>query len=262
LFSRVALYRGDWTNSAKYATDAMATGSIGRFQTTANYVASWRSANQPESIFEIQYQTNENIGVNTSLQTTYTTLVASGDRTRTGGFGDLVPTRALLDLFESEKDASGATIPDVRRQMYELGTAGRGTAEIECTKFLGRSGQVNLDNIPVIRVSEMYLNRAEALARSGNAAGALADLNIIRNRAGLPTIVDLTGTSLINEILKQRRLELAFEGHRFFDLKRLGLDIVKAAPVQSLSYSDFRILANIPVREIQANANLKQNAGY
>ena len=63
LFSRVALYRGDWTNSAKYATDAMATGSIGRFQTTANYVASWRSANQPESIFEIQYQTNENIGV-------------------------------------------------------------------------------------------------------------------------------------------------------------------------------------------------------
>lgn len=262
LFSRVALYRGDWTNSAKYASDAMASGSIGRFQTTANYVTAWRSANHPESIFEIQYQTNENIGVNTSLQTTYTTLVASGDRTRTGGFGDLVPTRALLDLFESEKDASGATIPDVRRQMYELGTAGRGTAEIECTKFLGRSGQVNLDNIPVIRVSEMYLNRAEALARSGNVAGALADLNIIRNRAGLPTIVDLTGTSLINEILKQRRLELAFEGHRFFDLKRLGLDIVKAAPVQSLAYSDFRILANIPIREIQANANLKQNAGY
>ncbi|GGD60456.1 membrane protein [Emticicia aquatilis] len=262
MFSRVALYRGDYTNAAKYATDALATGSVGRFQTRDTYVSAWRSANHPESIFEIQYQTNENIGVNTSLQTTYTTLVASGNRTTTGGFGDLVPTKALLDAYESEKDADGKIITDVRRSLYELGTAGRGTAEIECTKFLGRSGQVNLDNIPVIRVSEMYLNRAEALARSGNAAGALTDLNVIRTRAGLPAATGLTGAALINEILKQRRLELAFEGHRFFDMKRLGLDIVKAAPVQNLNFTDFRVLAPIPTREIQANANLKQNIGY
>lgn len=262
MFSRVALYRGDYTNAAKYATDALATGSVGRFQTRDTYVSAWRSANHPESIFEIQYQTNENIGVNTSLQTTYTTLVASGNRTTTGGFGDLVPTKALLDAYESEKDADGKVIVDVRRSLYELGTAGRGTAEIECTKFLGRSGQVNLDNIPVIRVSEMYLNRAEALARSGNAAGALTDLNVIRTRAGLPAATGLTGAALITEILKQRRLELAFEGHRFFDMKRLGLDIVKAAPVQNLNFTDFRVLAPIPVREIQANANLKQNTGY
>ena len=160
------------------------------------------------------------------------------------------------------KDADGKVIVDVRRSLYELGTAGRGTAEIECTKFLGRSGQVNLDNIPVIRVSEMYLNRAEALARSGNAAGALTDLNVIRTRAGLPAATGLTGASLITEILKQRRLELAFEGHRFFDMKRLGLDIVKAAPVQNLNFTDFRVLAPLPVREIQSNANLKQNTGY
>ncbi len=262
MFSRVALYRGDYTNAAKYATDALATGSVGRFQTRDTYVSAWRAANHPESIFEIQYQTNENIGVNTSLQTTYTTMIASGNRTTTGGFGDLVPTKALLDTYESEKDAEGKTIVDVRRSLYELGTAGRGTAEIECTKFLGRSGQVNLDNIPVIRVSEMYLNRAEALARSGNAAGALTDLNVIRTRAGLPAATGLTGAALITEILKQRRLELAFEGHRFFDMKRLGMDITKAAPVQSLAFTDFRMLAPIPVREIQANANLKQNTGY
>lgn len=262
MFSRVALYRGDYTNAAKYATDALAAGSIGRFQTKDTYVSAWRSANHPESIFEIQYQTNENIGVNTSLQTTYTTLVASGNRTTTGGFGDLVPTKALLDAYESEKDVDGKVIVDVRRSLYELGTAGRGTAEIECTKFLGRSGQVNLDNIPVIRVSEMYLNRAEALARNGNAAGALTDLNVIRTRAGLPAATGLTGAALITEILKQRRLELAFEGHRFFDMKRLGLDIVKAAPVQNLNFTDFRVLAPIPTREVQANANLKQNTGY
>ncbi len=262
MFSRVALYRGDYTNASKYATDALATGNIGRFQTRDTYVSAWRAASHPESIFEIQYQTNENVGVNTSLQTSYTTLIASGNRTTTGGFGDLVPTKALLDAYESEKDADGKIIVDVRRSLYELGTAGRGTAEIECTKFLGRSGQVNLDNIPVIRVSEMYLNRAEALARSGNAAGALTDLNVIRTRAGLPAATGLTGAALITEILKQRRLELAFEGHRFFDMKRLGLDIVKAAPVQNLNFTDFRVLAPIPTREIQANANLKQNTGY
>lgn len=262
IFSRVALYRGDYVTAAKYATDALAAGSVGRFQTKDTYVSAWRSASHPESIFEIQYQTNENIGVNTSLQTTYTTLVASGNRTTTGGFGDLVPTKALLDAFDSEKDADGKAIVDVRRSLYELGTAGRGTAEIECTKFLGRSGQVNLDNIPVIRVSEMYLNRAEALAKSGNQVGALADLNVIRTRAGLPAATALTGKELTDEILKQRRLELAFEGHRFFDLKRLGLDIVKAAPVQNLNFTDFRLLAPIPTREIQANANLKQNTGY
>lgn len=268
IYSRVALYRGDWANAAKFATDALtpttpATARVGTLSTRDSYVGDWRRANHPESIFELQYQTNENVGVNTSLQTTYTTMIASGNRTTTGGFGDLVPTRALLDTYESEKNADGTTIVDVRRSMYELGTAGRGTAETECTKFLGRSGQVNLDNIPVIRVSELYLNRAEALARSGNTAGALTDINLIRTRAGLPAApATLTGTALITEILKQRRLELAFEGHRFFDMKRLGMDITKAAPVQSLAFTDFRMLAPIPVREIQANPNLKQNTGY
>ena len=262
MLSRVALYRGDYTTAAKFAGDALAAGSIGRFQTKDAYVGAWRVANHPESIFELQYQTNENVGVNTSLQTTYTTLIAIGNRTSTGGFGDLVPTKALLDAYDSEKDATGKVIVDVRRSLYELGTAGRGTAEIECTKFLGRSGTVNLDNIPVIRVSEMYLNRAEALARTGNEPGALIDLNAIRTRAGLDAAKDLTGKALIDEILKQRRLELAFEGHRFFDMKRLGLDIIKAAPVQNLSFTDFRFLAPIPNREIQANVNLKQNTGY
>ena len=128
---------------------------------------------------------------------------------------------------------------DVRRQLYELGTAGRGTAETEVTKFLGRSGQVNLDNIPVFRISELYLNRAEANYRLGNTATALTDLNVIRTRAGLRAATGLTGDALLNEILRQRRLEFAFEGHRWFDLKRLGRDIVKAAPVQSVAYSDF-----------------------
>ena len=88
----------DWANAEKAATDALASG-IGVFQTNANYIASWRAAINPESMFEINYQTNENVGVNTSLQTTYTTLVELGNRTKTGGFGDLVPSANFLAII-------------------------------------------------------------------------------------------------------------------------------------------------------------------
>lgn len=250
LFSRVALYRGDYANAIKYSTDALASG-IGAFQTKDNYVPAWRVANHPEAMFQVVYQTNENIGVNTSLQTSYTTLVTLGNTASTGGFGDLVPTANLLAAFETG---------DVRRNLYERGTAGRGAAEIECTKFFGRSGALNLDNIPVIRISEMYLNRAEGLALTGKEADALIDVNRIRTRAGLEAKTGLTGKALIDEIAAQRRIELAFEGHRFFDLKRRGLDIVKIPT--NISYTDFRILAPLPLREIQANSALKQNVGY
>jgi starch-binding outer membrane protein, SusD/RagB family len=261
LYSRVALYNKDFANAAKFATDALASKAA-TFSTNATYIAGWRAARHPEALFELIYVTAENIGVNTSLQTTYTTLVTLGNRTTTGGFGDLVPSAALLADLDSEKDSvNKITVLDIRRQLYELGTAGRGTAEIECTKFLGKNGAVNLDNIPIMRMSEMYLNRAEARALSGDETGALTDINVIRTRAGLYAAKKLTGAALITEIAKQRRLELAFEGHRWFDLKRRGQDIVKPL-TGNIPYNDFRILANIPLNEVSTNKNIKQNFGY
>ncbi|CCH00698.1 RagB/SusD domain protein [Fibrella aestuarina BUZ 2] len=261
LFSRVALYNKDYTTAVKYATDAIA-GSI-KLSDNSSYVSGWRAPRHPESLFEIQYTTPENIGVNTSLQTTYTTLVRLGDRGTTGGFGDLVPTTAFIADLEAEKSATGAVL-DIRRQLYELGTTGRGTAFIETTKFLGKNGTINLDNVPVIRISEVYLNRAEANYFLGNTADALADLNVIRVRSGLPAFpATITGAPLLAEIYRQARLEFGFEGHRWFDLKRTGQNVVKAAAQGSgLAYTDFRILAPIPVNELSTNKNIRQNFGY
>ncbi|HEY0108673.1 MAG TPA: RagB/SusD family nutrient uptake outer membrane protein, partial [Fibrella sp.] len=260
LFSRVALYNKDYATVVKQATDAI-TGSV-KLSENASYVGGWRAPRHPESLFEIQYIVAENIGVNTSLQTTYTTLVRVGDRSATGGFGDLVPTTAFITDLESEKSATGAVL-DVRRQLYELGTTGRGAAFIETTKFLGKNGTINLDNVPVIRISEVYLNRAEANYFLGNTAAALTDLNVIRTRSGLPARTELTGVALLAEITRQKRLEFAFEGHRWFDLKRRGLDVVKAAAQgNGLVYTDFRILAPIPVNELSTNKTIKQNFGY
>jgi hypothetical protein len=248
----------------KYATDAI--GGTVKLSPNASYVGGWRAPQNPESLFEVQFAVaSENIGVNTSLQTTYTTLVRLGDRNATGGFGDLVPTTVGPNSFiadlEAEKSATG-TILDIRRQLYELGTAGRGTAFIESTKFLGKNGTINLDNVPAIRVSELYLNRAEANYNLGNTTEALADLNVIRQRAGL-TASTLTDAPLLAEIYRQTRLEFGFEGHRWFDLKRTGQNVVKAAAQGGgLASTDFRVLANIPVNELSTNKNIKQNFGY
>ncbi len=69
---------------------------------------------------------------------------------------------------------------------------------------------------------------------------------------------------MLEMIMKDRRVEFAFEGHRWFDLKRNGMNITKSAASQqpSLSYNDFRILSFIPERELNLDDELVQNPGY
>jgi starch-binding outer membrane protein, SusD/RagB family len=264
LLSRVALYNGDWRNVVDNAALAVAS-NVGRLSANASYVNDWRQKVHPEAIFDLSYeQITEAIGPNESLQTSFTTLATWGNRTITQGFGDLVPTASLLTALGIS--LSGTTVTrgvDVRAQLYELGTTGRGTAEIECTKFMGKNGFPNQDNTPILRVSEMHLNRAEAFFRLGRRDSAIIDLNVIRTRAGLTAVSDtsasIAGNNLLEEVLVQRRLELAYEGHRFWDLKRLGRTLPKTP---AIPFNDYRFLANIPSREISANPNLVQNFGY
>lgn len=273
LLSRVALYRGDWPTCVAQSTAALAEG-FGTLSSAASCLADWRKAVHPESLFEVKFQTpGESAGQNLSLQTTYTTLLTPGGSCNLAGQGNLVPSAFLLTQLGITSGAvptcGAVPVPgvitrgaDVRAQLYEWGAVGRGTPTVECTKFLGKNGTVNLDNVPVIRVAEMYLNRAEAYAMQGGAANealALADLNTMLTNRGLPTVT-LSGAALINEILKQRMLELAFEGHRFFDLKRRGQDIIKSPA--NVPFNDIRILANIPQGDIDGNPNMKQNPGY
>jgi starch-binding outer membrane protein, SusD/RagB family len=250
LFSRVALYRGDYAKTIEMADAAIGMDTT-RLATKANYVAGWRSAVHPESMFELVYLTPENIGVNESLHTTYSTLRDLNNNNLTAGWGDVVPTADFLAQFEAG---------DVRRALYQEGTAGRGTRNIEVTKFMGKNGQVNLDNVPVIRTSEVYLNRLEAKARLGQTDQAILELNRFRNRAGLTPAIPVSQTDLLAAIAKERRIELAFEGHRWFDLKRTGRDVVKLPT--SIAHTDARILAPLPIREIDTNPNLVQNFGY
>jgi hypothetical protein len=120
------------------------------------------------------------------------------------------------------------------------------------------------DNVPVLRLGEVYLIRAEAAARLGLLAQAIDDVNTIRNRAGVADLdasVD-TQTEVLMAVLNERRLELFYEGHRFFDLKRF-MDIPAVATyMNTLSLTGPKLLFPIPQREIDANSELDQNPGY
>lgn len=286
LLSRVYLYSKDYTEAKKWS-DAVITLASSKLATTANYVAQWRGETHTETLFQIRFATPaENIGVNESLQTSFTTLVTPGNQTATGGFGDVVPTITMLnDLGITLTGGNTTTVfalnhtvasrsTDVRNLMFEPGTAGRGNIKVECTKYIGKNGTINLDNVPVLRISEALLNRAEAQATAGSAvlnlAGALSDLKALKARR----YTDYTGSAqetadnamtqaqLLEEILRQRRIEFAFEGHRFFDMKRLGRDLVKAPHYNTVAFTDIRILPALPQSDIDGNSNLKQNAGY
>ena len=119
-----------------------------------------------------------------------------------------------------------------------------------------RSGKWNnqYGNISIIRLAEMYLIRAEANFRLNSAVGATPteDINTIAQRAKQDAISTVT----LNDILLERRKELAHEGFKIHDMKRNMLD------VGNLPFNDPKRVFPIPFRETQANSNLQQNDGY
>lgn len=285
LLARVSLYIKDF-EGAKRWSDSVITLAGSKLSTPTTFVSGWRAGTHGETLFNVVYASSaENIGVNESLQTSFTTLVTVGNQAVTGGFGDLVPSISLLNELGITLTGGNTTTnfglnhtvgsrsTDVRNLLFEPGTNGRGPIKVECTKYLGKNGFINLDNVPVMRIAEAYLIRAEAAATPGagtfNMASAQADLKRIKSNRytdyGVATEAAdnaLSAAALYEEIIRQRRIELAFEGHRFFDLKRLGRDINKAPHYNNVSFTDIRILPALPQGEIDGNPNLKQNAGY
>ena len=129
---------------------------------------------------------------------------------------------------------------------------------------------VGAEDIHVIRFAEVVLTRAEALARQGGGAkllDAVTEVNRIRRRAGLDTLVFGTDIStqqeVIDEVLLQRRLELAMEGHRWADLVRTGeVFAYLNTKTKTAGSLDYQALYPIPSREISVAPGLVQNPGY
>lgn len=120
----------------------------------------------------------------------------------------------------------------------------------------------------MLRLAEVYLNRAEARVQQGNISGAQADLNVIRTRAGLPNTTAADAASLLTAIEHERWVELFTENSdRWFSLKRTGtigslLPVTKAVDIANYTWNAYQALYPIPSAELLANPTLTQNPGY
>lgn len=261
LLARVYLYKGDFAKAADLADEALNTvdnqaAPKATLTTAANHRTAFATTIHPESMFELDIAAadwNTTDGLNNSL--------ASWTRNPNNTYGGASVAGAFYAIAASNSLNSAFPAGDVRRFGAQSVWTPDADGLIECGKWRGEKNSF-LENVPVIRYSELILIQAEGRARSGNEPAALAALNRLRNARGLGNIT-LSGAALINEVMLQRRLELAFEGHRFFDLKRLGLPIAKdPAQGPALTPSDIRILSFIPATEITLNPKLVQNPGY
>lgn len=254
LLSRVFLYDSKFAEAASMASQAMATLGLGDDGTGLmgpdGYVEGFSTFPNPESIFEIEIRSNDWStvdGVNNSVSSLAANVFASAQFILT----------ASDELIESYEEG------DIRRDTWtETTRSGADGTVYRSNKWLGAKGDF-LENLPIIRAAELYLIRAEARFRTGDAAGARADLSALRANRGLEAVESgVAGDDLFELILHERRVEFALEGHRWFDLKRNGLNITKHGSFEDVPYEDYRLLAPIPQDQLLLNEGLENNPGY
>lgn len=245
LLAKVYLYQGDWASAYQHADEVIRGGGY-TLLSGEEYVGSWETRTpSSESIFEIALEQDFS---GTSLGS-YFDPVASEQM--------FAATEDILQLY-SETDVRGRT------SLYNTRQVSGQTFYL--TRKYGR-GSFNATPIKILRLSELYLIRAEAAAELGNLEQAAQDLNTIRLRADAEFTPEegMDQAALRDAILLERRKELAFEGNLYFDLRRRMLPITRtdcAAQVCSLEPNDPRLVLPLPKATTDVNPDLKQNDGY
>jgi hypothetical protein len=165
---------------------------------------------------------------------------------------------------------------DVRRSV-NFRAVDVNAGSFQLNKYKGKGTSTNLLNdIKVFRTSEIKLILAECKARNGNLTGAATDVRDLRALRIAPTVplpVYANLNAALTDILLERRKEFAFEGHRYLDIKRIGVginvginrnanDAATYSAQLALSPTDYRFTFPIPQTEIFANPTIEQNPGY
>lgn len=253
MLSRVYLYMQDWEKAEFYASEVLDSGkySVADANTYKTFWAEATWANVGEIILGVYVDTQE--GAMNGGPGSLTDPV--------NGYGDVRVSQDLLNIMEDT---------DVRKTM--LRTSTDYPDFVWPNKYQGKKGMtINHSSIPVIRTSEVYLNRAEArLRQGGKEQGALSDVNKIRENRGLEAMYgdELTLASLFDE----RRRELAFEGHIFHDYKRWNVDGQGVTldrtdanlpeTAKDIQHDDKRWTMPIDRGELTVNPNLQQTYGW
>ena len=251
LQAKVYLTMGDKTNAKTAALDVITNGGFTSL-TAANHASYWSSGlirtDKVETLFEVSSDAVANLAFD-ALSYIYS---------QAGNYGDLVVSDDFYPLFDAA---------DVRKALYPVvprPATPPGASIPTVNKYPVISGDYS--DTKVLRLSEMYLIAAEASLPTTE-ADALTYVNYITSRRGAPAIAS-TGTQLLEDVLLERRRELAFEGDRYMDFMRLKRDIVRGtnypAAARNIPYSNFRRILPIPQTELDANENIRtqQNPGF
>lgn len=234
LRARLHLYRGQWAEAEQYATQVISNAGYSlvtpyRGFSTAPFLTT-------ESVFELSYS---NANPNTQWNNWFPSSL--------GGQYTLRPSAAFIAL------ANNAAVGGGRSAL--LATTTSGGITFTYGNLYSRSAQRD-DPAYILRIAEQYLIRAEARAQQNNLVGAAADLDAVRTRAGLTGTTAATQEDLLVAIENERRLEFAFEAHRWFDLVRTG----RADDVLGVT-NEQRWVYPIPLSEVLASG-IAQNPGY
>jgi len=224
--SRIYLQMENYSKALETSNKAIGLAEANGLKLTATYAAAFNNAaNSSEDIFDIQVSDQDG---DNDMQL-FWSIPAYGGRD-----GDVSVQEKHLQLY---------TAADARLKLFYTGSG-----SVRSGKWM-----LQYKNIPLFRLAELYLTRAECNQRLGSQVGATpaADVNLIRRRAGLAAITAPT----LDMILKERKLELAHEGQGIQDLKRLK------GTTDGLAYNSEKLVLPIPQREVDASG-IEQNKGY
>ena len=249
LLGKVYLTQGDKTSAAS------ALKRVSGYSLVDNYTDLWGVENEfnKESIFEVSYESGYGVLGNlytSAMNTELGATVTSGPRN--------FPTKSLISSYEAGDTRFEASIAGIGSEVVGFASDGAGW----CIKYGTTNPSTDNDgpnNWVVLRYADVLLMLAEALGESTESYGYI---NQVRARAGLGAISSSTAGTFAEKLLQERKVELAFEGHRWPDLKRFGV----AASVMSSDPRaiDIRGRLNlaIPQREMDINPDFVQNPGY
>jgi starch-binding outer membrane protein, SusD/RagB family len=248
LQAKVYLSMGDKANARTAALDVI-TNSGFTVVTAANHASYWSTltprTDKVETLFEVSSNSTANNGFD-GLANIY----------NQSGYGDMLCSDELYALFIAA---------DVRRALYPTGTKGGVPAVFVNNKYPGTFGS-EISDTKILRMSDVYLIAAEA-SLPADEPNALIYVNYITSRRNAALIAS-TGSQLFEDIITERRKELAFEGDRLNDLNRLMRNFVRSvnypASARAIDYANPRRILPIPQAELDANPNIQgqQNPGY
>lgn len=240
--ARIALYKRDYDAAITYSTEVI-NSNVKPLVSGSAFTGIWTDDNVNETLFRIRFATSTVIG---------------GLWTTTGGAIYIAPSDKLVASYSAT---------DIRKVAYIGNTGGNNFVN----KFYSSSRGGRVVDMKAARTAEMYLIRAESNARkaSPNITAGAADLNYLRAQriTGYVDQVFGNATDLATAVMDERFKELAFEGFRFFDLKRNNLPVQRLASDanaawQTLAAGSPKFILPIPNSEILANPNIQQNESY